>query len=76
MNKRYVVNNFEHRFMAQQKLLHTQQTEIREQRRLLQELMSGQQVQSLQMNLREQHERSGDDHVQDIEGTYIIIGSE
>lgn len=55
MNRHYTVNNFEHRFTAQQKLLKEQLSEIKEQKRLIQEMMFTQQQQILKQQLPGQH---------------------
>ena len=47
MNRRYTVNNFEHRFTAQQKLLRDQQAEIKEHKRMIQEMMFARHQQEL-----------------------------
>ena len=51
MNRHYTVNNFEHRFTAQQRLLKEQQSEIKEQKRMIQELMYAQQQQEHRQTL-------------------------
>lgn len=45
MNTHYVVNNFEHRYTSQQKMLHNQHKQIREQRRMIEELQFNQKQQ-------------------------------
>lgn len=47
----YTVNNFEHRYSAQQKLLAEQQEQLREQRRLIDELQVGQKQQAMKKQL-------------------------
>ena len=54
MNSPYVVNNLEHRYTAQQKMLHEQQRQIRDQQRLLEELQYNQTNQTLQKQAEEQ----------------------
>ena len=51
MNRHYTVNNFEHRFTAQQKLLRDQQAEIKEHKRLIQEMMFARHQQELQQGV-------------------------
>ncbi|KAL8605947.1 hypothetical protein ACOMHN_065688 [Nucella lapillus] len=51
MNRHYVVNNFEHRFTAQQKVLREQQEALKEQQRMIQELKYTQQQQEHQKHL-------------------------
>ncbi|XP_071095825.1 coiled-coil domain-containing protein 191-like [Haliotis cracherodii] len=45
MNTHYVVNNFEHRYTSQQKMLHNQHKQIKEQRRMIEELQFNQKQQ-------------------------------
>ncbi|XP_041470908.1 coiled-coil domain-containing protein 191-like [Lytechinus variegatus] len=49
----YTVNNFEHRYSAQQKLLAEQQEQLREQRRLIEELQLGQKQQAMKKQLEQ-----------------------
>ncbi|KAK7492138.1 hypothetical protein BaRGS_00016612 [Batillaria attramentaria] len=51
MNRHYTVNNFEHRFTAQQKMLKEQQTAIKEQKRVIEELKFAQRQQVLRQQL-------------------------
>ncbi|XP_041372420.1 coiled-coil domain-containing protein 191-like [Gigantopelta aegis] len=55
MNSPYIVNNFEHRYTAQQKMLHEQQKQIRDQQRLLEEIQYNQRNQQLRHQADEQH---------------------
>ncbi|BFZ25484.1 hypothetical protein BsWGS_28523 [Bradybaena similaris] len=51
MNRHFVVNNYEHRYTAQQQTLREQQSQIREQRRLIEELQYNQRQQVLRQQL-------------------------
>lgn len=51
MNTKYVVNNFENRHAAQQKILQEQQKQLKEQQRLIEELKYGQQQIALKSQL-------------------------
>ncbi|KAK6963713.1 coiled-coil domain-containing protein [Biomphalaria glabrata] len=51
MNKHFVANNFEHRYNAQQQTLKEQQNQLREQKRLIEELQYEQKQQSLKQRL-------------------------
>ncbi|XP_076458049.1 uncharacterized protein LOC143291781 isoform X2 [Babylonia areolata] len=59
MKRHYVVNNLEHRFTAQQKLLHEQQVALKEQQRMIDELVFTRQQHDHQKQLvftRQQHD--------------------
>ncbi|CAG5127284.1 unnamed protein product, partial [Candidula unifasciata] len=51
MNRHFVVNNFENRYTAQQQTLREQQSQIREQRQLIEELQYHQRQQTLRQQL-------------------------
>ncbi|KAK6173528.1 hypothetical protein SNE40_016960 [Patella caerulea] len=53
MNTHFVVNNFEHRYTAQQKILSEQQNQLKEQKRLIEELQYTQKNQLLKNQLTE-----------------------
>ncbi|XP_072034407.1 coiled-coil domain-containing protein 191-like [Amphiura filiformis] len=67
----YRVNNFEHRYAAQQKILHDQQQQLREQQRLIEDLQMTQKQALFQRQLNNIREGNGAanpaglDHVQD-----------
>lgn len=68
MNRHYVVNNFEHRYMAQQKALKEQQEQIKEQRRMIEELKFQQNKEKLKQQLKMPTPVSSDHGGGEIEG--------
>ncbi|XP_072165808.1 coiled-coil domain-containing protein 191-like [Diadema setosum] len=68
----YTVNNFEHRYAAQQKLLSEQQQQLREQRRLIEELQLAHKQQGLQNQLQQIRDGENVQTIEELDGEHPL----